>query len=124
MSKGKVSVARPPRVAFFTTFYEVESGYSLITSANAQIDMLLAHGMVPRVLVSEGEYCEDEGGSPTYKPFEGLPRPSVWNPETIDLRPVLPALKLESRARAGFEEQVERVYDRPRHRTARMVLAL
>ena len=105
------SVAKPPRIAFFTTFYEVESGYSLITCANTQIDMLLAHGIVPRVLVSEGEYYEEDGGRPAFKPFKGLPRPSVWNPETVDLRPVLPALKLTNKAKANFEGQVERVYD-------------
>lgn len=111
MSKEKVSVARPPRVAYFTTFYETKSGYSLITGATTQIEMMLAHGMVPRVLVSEGEYYEEKGGRPRHKPFEEQPRPSVWNQETVDLRPVLPALKLTARAGPDFEEQVSKVYN-------------
>ena len=63
------------KVVLFTTFYEADSGYSLIAVAETQIRMLLSHGYEPVVLVDERFQSS--------KP--------LWQPHSIDVRPVLPA---------------------------------
>lgn len=62
------------KVALLTTFYETASGYSLITVAETQIKMLLGHGYEPVVLVDK-RFKSDN---------------SLWQPYTIDVRPVVP----------------------------------
>jgi len=78
------------RVAILTTFYEAESGYSLIAVAETQIRMLLDHGYEPVVIVQENFQSSKE----------------LWRPETIDLRAVLPALKLTDGIAPEFEGRV------------------
>jgi glycosyltransferase involved in cell wall biosynthesis len=63
------------KIALLTTFYEAASGYSLITVAETQIRQLLAHGYEPVVLVDE-RFQSD-------KP--------LWQPQMIDVRPIIPA---------------------------------
>lgn len=84
------------KVSLLTTFYEAESGYSLITVAETQIKMLLAHHYDPVVLVQEN--------------FEPPKADSVWRPETIDLRAVLPKFDLTPGIAPDFEARVELVY--------------
>ena len=64
------------KIALFTTFYEADSGYSLITVTETQIKMLLSHGYEPIVLVDE-RFKSDK---------------ALWQPTTIDVRPVIPPL--------------------------------
>lgn len=64
------------KVALYTTFYEADSGYSLITVAETQIRMLLDHGYEPIVLVDE-RFKSDK---------------ALWQPQSIDIRPVIPPL--------------------------------
>ena len=64
------------KVCLFTTFYEADSGYSLITVAETQIRMLLDHGYEPVVLVDE-RFKSDK---------------ALWQPTTIDIRPVIPPI--------------------------------
>lgn len=63
------------KVAILTTFFEADSGYSLIAVVENQIRLLLHHGYDPVVLVDERFKTEN--------PF--------WRPYVFDLRPVLPA---------------------------------
>lgn len=84
------------RVAILTTFFECESGYSLIGVAETQIRMLLTNGYDPVVLVqSNWEPPEREG--------------SLWVPEQIDLRPVIPRMKLTEGVHPQFEERVGKI---------------
>ena len=46
------------RVSLLTTFYEAQSGFSIVTVAENQIGMLLEHGYDPIVLAQEGQYLE------------------------------------------------------------------
>ncbi|MHC4734092.1 MAG: glycosyltransferase [Planctomycetota bacterium] len=85
-------------VAILTTFYEAESGYSLIRVAETQIRMLLDHGYDPVVLVREDFKTPDD---PT----------TLWRRETIDLRPILPALELTDKIPDDFENRVARILD-------------
>lgn len=62
------------KVCLFTTFYEADSGYSLIAVAETQIRMLLAHGYEPVVLVRDNFKSDNH----------------LWQPERIDIRPVIP----------------------------------
>lgn len=80
------------KVAIFTTFFEATSGYSLIGVAETQIRMLLEHGYDPVVLVQEN--------------FTQPEPPTIWAPEQIDLRPVLPALDLGRDVPDDFEDRV------------------
>jgi len=64
------------RVGILTTFYEADSGYSLITVAETQIRMLLDHGYEPIVLVDE-RFKSDR---------------ALWQLHSIDVRPVVPPL--------------------------------
>lgn len=80
------------KVAVYTTFYEAQSGYSLVAVAETQVRMLLDHGYDPAVIVQEN--------------FVELAPPNVWCKEMVDLRPVLPDLPsvtVES-ARAMMDE--------------------
>ena len=67
-------------IGIFTTFYEVESGYSLVTVVENQIKMLLDNGYNPIVLVDERFQSPKNQNT-------------IWKPEIIDLRPVIPALE-------------------------------
>lgn len=102
------------KVALFTTFYEAQSGYSLISVAETQIESLLAHGYNPRVLVQafETEDCldPDTDGKGFIAGFEDLPAPSIWRKEIIDLRPVVPALRLNDGVSEHFEQRVDMIY--------------
>ena len=108
------------KVALFTTFYEVESGYSLVAVAETQLRMLLAHGYDPVVLVQ----AEEDPGNPDpditpeqiakgqYLPGFTMPdAPSLWRPESVDIRPVVPALRLTGGTSEHFEERVQRIQD-------------
>jgi glycosyltransferase involved in cell wall biosynthesis len=97
------------KVAFFTTFYEAKSGYSLITVAETQIRMLLNHGYDPVVLV-QNQYQESESGEVGYAPFEQVPPPSVWNDKVADLRSVVPAMKLNRGIDDQFEQRTSLIY--------------
>ena len=68
------------KVGIVTTFYEATSGFSVIGVCENQIRMLLDHGYGPVVLVREDFQIPDA--------------PSVWRPEQVDLRRVIPALDL------------------------------
>lgn len=97
-------------VGIFTTFFETESGYSLISVAETQIRMLLDHEYDPVVLVQEGQYCEDQDGNVLDPiPFKEAALPSIWNSQTLDLRPALPALKLDGSTTGDFEDRVDRI---------------
>ena len=99
------------KVAVLTTFYEVTSGYSLVAVAETQIRMLLDHGYDPVVVLQEGAYQEDKDGNVIEcDPFKEQPLPSVWNRQAVDLRPVLPALRLTGKVDDDFDERVARIY--------------
>lgn len=84
------------KVAIFTTFYEAESGFSVVTVAKNQVRMLLNHGYDPIVLV-QTNFKQPEDPS------------SVWSSTKIDLRPVLPNLHLSPEVGEDFDERVERI---------------
>jgi len=77
------------KVAIFTTFFEAESGYSLIGVAETQIRMLLDNGYDPVVLVQEG--------------FVEPAAPSIWRSELLDIRPVIPFMHLTDGVDKNFE---------------------
>ena len=85
------------RIALFTTFFEVESGYSLIAIAETQIGMLLRSGYEPIVLVQEN--------------FKFPPPPSPWTPEMVDIRPVIPAMDLTEGVAEDFDDRVARIQE-------------
>jgi len=85
-------------VAILTTFYEAESGYSLIRVAETQIRMLLDHGYDPIVLVREDFKTPDDPET-------------LWRRETVDLRPILPALELTNTIPTDFENRVAQIVD-------------
>jgi len=102
------------RIGVYTCFYEAESGYSLIAVTENQIRMLLDHGYNPVVLVQEGTLNED--GS--VQPFKELERPSIWNKQSIDLRPVVPAMHLSSSVHPQFGQRVDRILEALREHLA------
>jgi hypothetical protein len=65
------------KVAIFTTFYEFESGYSLIAVAETQVRQLLKNGYDPVVIVRDGY---DPPTSPD----------SIWTSHMVKLRATLP----------------------------------
>lgn len=83
------------KVGLFTTFYEAESGYSLIGVCETQIRAFLDHGYDPVVLVRED--------------FKQPEAPTTWSPEMIDLRAVTPHMQLTSGVADDFEERVEKI---------------
>ena len=83
------------KVGLFTTFYETTSGYSLVAVAETQLRMLLDHGYDPVVLVQDN--------------FTESPAPSMWRKETLDLRPVIPFMHLESGVAKGFEQRTDEI---------------
>ena len=89
------------RVAFYTTFFEARSGYSLVGVCETQIRSLLDHGYDPVVLVQDGV-----GTGDNHVPFEMIDPPSVWNDTAVDLRAVLPFYNLTDDIPADFEERV------------------
>jgi len=98
------------KIAFFTTFYEGRSGFSIITVAENLIRMLLNHNYSPIVLV-QNQYQESEDGQVGYAPFEEVPPPSIWNTQSVDLRSVMPALKLNSGVDKEFEQRSSLIYN-------------
>lgn len=64
------------KVGILTTFYEADSGFSLIAVAETQIRMLIDHGYDPVIIVQEN--------FKTKKP--------LWQPHQINVRAVLPDL--------------------------------
>ena len=85
------------KVALFTTFFEVESGYSLVSVAETQLRMLLDNGYEPVVLVQEN--------------FQEPDPPSLWRKETLDIRPVVPFMHLDDGVSDHFEERVATIKD-------------
>jgi len=83
------------KVGLLTTFYETVSGYSLVGVCETQIQALLDHDYDPVVLVRED--------------FKQPEAPTLWSPEMIDLRPVIPKMKLTSGVADDFEERIERI---------------
>ena len=84
------------RVALFTTFYEVASGYSLVAVAETQLRMLLDGGYEPVALVQENFTADSD---------------SLWRPEVIDLRAVIPFMHLSGgKIPEDFDERVEKIY--------------
>lgn len=81
------------KVALFTTFYEADSGYSLIAIVETQIRMLLEHGYEPVVLVDE-----------RFKSGKAL-----WQPHSIDVRPVLPAQPDKNQIESVLREHLAEV---------------
>ena len=63
------------KVCLFTTFYEVDSGFSLVSVVETQLQMLLDNGYDPLVLVEERFGKTDK---------------ELWQVEQIDLRPIVP----------------------------------
>jgi hypothetical protein len=85
------------KVAILTTFYEVESGYSLVSVVENQIRMMLDNGYSPIVLVDER--------------FE-IPKGGIWRPEIIDLREVVPASEdsqFENKLHYALQDNLEEV---------------
>ena len=80
------------RVALFTTFFEAESGYSLIAVAGTQLQALIDHGYDPAVLVQEN--------------FTEAEPPSLWRDEQLDLRRVIPFMHLNTGVDDDFEQRV------------------
>ena len=89
------------KVAFFTTFFEVRSGYSLVGVCETQIRSLLDHGYDPIVLVQNGI-----GTGDNHSPFKGTEPPGIWNETITDLRPVLPFYNLTDDVPDDFDERV------------------
>lgn len=83
------------KVGLFTTFYEAESGYSLIGVAETQLRMLLDGGYDPVVLVQEN--------------FQFPDPPSLWSKAMLDIRPVVPKMDLESGVHEQFEQRSKNV---------------
>jgi len=97
-------------VAWFLSYYEVESGFSLVTVTETQIRMALQRGLHPRVLVQEGvpRDKEQDGEIVTsVEPFQEVPPPSIWNRAAVDLRPVVPALHLSKGVHPEFTQRVQ-----------------
>jgi len=69
------------KVAIFTTFYEVDSGFSLVSVVETQIKMLLDNGYNPIILVDERWQ---------------LSKNPLWQPHIVDIRPIIPALNSEN----------------------------
>ena len=85
------------KVALFTTFYEVASGYSLVAVAETQLRMLLNGGYEPVALVQDNFSASDD---------------SLWRPETIDLRPVIPFMHLgDGKIPDDFDERIDKIYN-------------
>lgn len=86
------------KVLFFTTFYEVDSGYSLVSVVETQLRMLLDNGYQPVVLVDERFQDTDK---------------QLWQSHTVDIRPVIPRLdkpdNLTERAIEVLESQLENI---------------
>lgn len=78
------------KVAILTTFFESESGYSLIGVTETQIKMLLDHGYDPVVMV-QTDWHEPENPS------------SLWRSEIVDLRPVVPHMILNQGVSPDFK---------------------
>lgn len=101
------------KVAFLTTFFESQSGFSVITVTGMLMRMLLDHDYMPIVLV-QPQYVKHADGATSIKPFGESPRPSVWNRDTVDLRQVVPAMELIGGGhpkRDEFEARVQKIYD-------------
>lgn len=69
------------QVCILTTFYEVDSGFSLVSVVETQLKMLLANGFNPIVLVDERWQN---------------PKNEFWQSYNLDIRPVLPAVNSEN----------------------------
>ena len=83
------------KVAILTTFFECESGYSLIAVVETQIKMLLEHGYDPAVVVRSD--------------FKRGPVGSIWRDAMINLMPILPAMDITSGIPPTFEDDVQKL---------------
>lgn len=108
------------KVALLTTFFEAQSGYSLVSVAETQIQALLSRGYEPAVLVQAAE--DPSNPDPDIPPeavekreflkeFRVPDAPSLWRPEIVDLRPIVPALRLDSGVSENFKERAQRIHD-------------
>lgn len=91
------------RVALLTTFFETQSGYSLIGVAETQIKSLLDNGYEPIVLV-QSNFKEPDSG--------------LWRGEMIDIRPVVPFMHLERGVSDDFDSRMESILDALREHLA------
>lgn len=97
------------KVAVFTTFFDVNSGYSVVHVAETQLNMLTAHGYTPRVLV-QGQYVQDEEGKECQPAsFRGAEPPSPFNRQTVDLIEDMPVFQLGTGTPDDFERKVQAV---------------
>lgn len=99
------------RVAILTTFFEAESGYSLVTVAENQLRLLLAQNYDPVVLVQEN-----------FNPPSN--QASLWRPAVIDLRPVVPNLQLTRGVANDFESRVQRILSALRQNLAEVEVCI
>ncbi len=83
------------KVAIFTTFYEAESGYSLIAVTEGQLKSLIAHNYDPIVLVQEN--------------FSFPKNNQLWQKEHVDIRPVVPFLHLNRGVVDDFETRASSI---------------
>lgn len=97
------------RVAMLTTFYDTTTGYSLVTVTETLLRMLLDHGYEPPVVLVQDQFTRDASGHESSVPFKGEGPPSVWNPQTVDLRVAVPPLALTSDLADDFEDRVDRI---------------
>lgn len=82
------------KIALFTTFFESESGYSLISVADTQLKMLIRGGYDPVVMVQDN-FMYPKSSS------------SVWRKEILDIRPVIPFMMLDNGISSDFESRVK-----------------
>lgn len=80
------------KIAIFTTFYEVDSGFSLISVVENQIQMLLDNGYDPIVLVQED--------------FQKT-KNQLWQESNIDIRPIVPRLDSHYKAFVNMLNKLE-----------------
>ena len=82
-------------VCILTTFFEAESGYSLIAVVETQLKMLLENGYNPSVVVRNDFRFGDDN--------------SLWRQEIVDILPILPALDITSEIPESFEDDVQKM---------------
>lgn len=99
------------KVAILTTFFECESGYSLIGVTETQIKMLLDHGYDPVVMV-QTDWHEPKNPS------------SLWRSEIIDLRPIVPHMILSQGVSPDFENRSDAILNALRDNLAEVEVVI
>ena len=82
-------------VCILTTFFEAESGYSLIAVVETQLKMLIEHGYNPSVVVRDD--------------FRFGGEDSLWRQEIVDIMPILPAFNITPGIPESFEDDVQKL---------------